>query len=100
MSGPANDQPPPRKAQPGQPAPPPVAAPALPPGSEQSRPGMRPDVKVAGAILRAAAVRAPWELDAADLTVAGGDTVQIVCVAEVMDWLTGLAARAEAGEAL
>ena len=35
------------------------------------------------------------ELMSADLTVAGGDTVRLVCVAEVEDWLTGLAARVE-----
>lgn len=51
-----------------------------------------------GAVLRRAAELAPRELDSADLTVAGGDQVQIVCVVEIMDWLTGLAARVEAGE--
>jgi hypothetical protein len=37
------------------------------------------------------------ELDAAELTVAGGDTVAIVCVAEVRDWLLGQASRARSG---
>jgi hypothetical protein len=35
------------------------------------------------------------ELLAAELTVAGGDAVRIVCVAEVEDWLRTLAARVE-----
>jgi len=35
------------------------------------------------------------ELLAAELAVEGGDTVRIVCVAEVRDWLTALAARVE-----
>ena len=35
------------------------------------------------------------ELLAAELEVAGGDHVRIVCVAEVEAWLTGLAARVE-----
>jgi hypothetical protein len=35
------------------------------------------------------------ELISADLVVAGGDTVRVVCVTEVEDWLTGLAARVE-----
>jgi hypothetical protein len=38
--------------------------------------------------------------DSADLTVAGGDTVRITCVATVREWLFGLAIRAEAGERL
>lgn len=37
------------------------------------------------------------ELDSAELTVAGGDTVRIVCVAEVRAWLQGQASRARAG---
>jgi hypothetical protein len=37
------------------------------------------------------------ELDSAELTVAGGDTVRIVCVAEVRDWLLGQASQARAG---
>lgn len=39
------------------------------------------------------------ELLAAELGVVGGDTVRIVCVTEVEDWLRGLAARVE-GEGL
>jgi hypothetical protein len=35
------------------------------------------------------------ELLSADLVVAGGDTVRIVCVTEVQDWLAGLAAQVE-----
>ena len=35
------------------------------------------------------------ELMSADLAVAGGDTVRIVCVAEVRDWLTALASQVE-----
>lgn len=35
------------------------------------------------------------ELLAAELTVAGGDVVRVVCVTEVEDWLAGLAARVE-----
>lgn len=38
--------------------------------------------------------------DSADLTVAGGDQVAIVCVSTVREWLMGLAIRAEAGEPL
>lgn len=40
------------------------------------------------------------ELLAAELPVTGGDTVQIVCVSDVEDWLRGLAARVEQGEKL
>lgn len=53
----------------------------------------------AGLILRAA-LDHTHELDGADLTVAGGDQVRIVCVAEVEDWLRSLASRAEGGERL
>lgn len=55
---------------------------------------------LAAVALRAAAARLPREIDSADLTVAGGDVVQIVCVAEVIDWLVALAVRTEAGEPL
>jgi hypothetical protein len=51
-----------------------------------------------GGTLRAAAKRARHELDAAELTVAGGDTVRIICVVDVEQWLEGLAIRAENGE--
>lgn len=44
--------------------------------------------------------RAPRELETAELTVAGGDTVRILCLSEVEDWLRGLVARANAGERL
>lgn len=37
------------------------------------------------------------ELDTAELTVAGGDTVRIVCLAEVEEWIRGLAVRARGG---
>jgi hypothetical protein len=40
------------------------------------------------------------ELDSAPLTIPGGDTVEIVTVAEIRDWLGGLVARAQAGERL
>jgi hypothetical protein len=42
------------------------------------------------------------ELDeeAASLVVAGGDEVSIVCMANVREWLLGLAIRVEAGEPL
>jgi hypothetical protein len=76
------------------------------PGPDYPMSGHRPAVepveqarrKLVGETLRNAARRAPAELDAADLTVAGGDVVQIVCVAEVMEYLEGLAIRAENGE--
>jgi hypothetical protein len=66
-------------------------------------PGNLPDdvplpPQLAGQLLRRLAERAPTELDAAELTVAGGDQVQIICMAEVMEWLSGWAIRAEAGE--
>lgn len=35
------------------------------------------------------------ELLSAELCVAGGDTVRIVCVSEVEDWLTSLASQVE-----
>lgn len=54
--------------------------------------------KAAAAALRAAAHRAPLEVETADLTVAGGDVVQILCLAELLDWLHGLAIRVENGE--
>lgn len=53
----------------------------------------------AGMVLRRALERT-HELDHCTLTVAGGDTVEILCVQEVRDWLTGLAVRTEAGEPL
>lgn len=40
------------------------------------------------------------ELDSAPLTLAGGDTVEVVTVPEVRNWLEGLVARAAAGERL
>jgi hypothetical protein len=40
------------------------------------------------------------ELDSASLTLAGGDTVEVVTVPEVRDWLSGLVARSHAGERL
>lgn len=40
------------------------------------------------------------ELLAAELVVSGGDVVHIVCVADVEDWLRGLASRVEHGERL
>lgn len=55
--------------------------------------------QAAGAVLRGACDRLD-ELDGADLRVAGGDTVRVVCLSEVEDWLRGLAARTEAGEPL
>lgn len=53
----------------------------------------------AGLALRRALEHLP-ELDSATLTVAGGDTVELVCVSEVREWLTGLAARTEGGAPL
>jgi hypothetical protein len=44
--------------------------------------------------------RAGEELDTADLTVAGGDVVQIVCLSEVEQWLQGCAVRLRHGETL
>lgn len=55
--------------------------------------------QVAGLVIRRA-VEHLHELDSCSLPVAGGDTVEVVCVAEVRDWLTGLAVRAEAGSPL
>jgi hypothetical protein len=59
------------------------------------REGARPESSVAEVIERL--VGRLDELDSAELTVAGGDTVRIVCVAEVSDWLLGQASRARAG---
>jgi hypothetical protein len=56
--------------------------------------------QIAATALRSAAHRLAAEIDAADLTVAGGDVVQIVCLADVSEWLHGLAVRVEAGEPL
>jgi hypothetical protein len=56
--------------------------------------------QIAATALRSAAHRLAEEIDAADLTVAGGDVVQIVCLADVSEWLHGLAIRVEAGEPL
>lgn len=71
--------------------------PSLPPGN------LPPDTPVtgqqAGLTIRRLTEHL-HELDGADLTVAGGDQVTIVCVSEVSGWLYGLAIRAEAGELL
>jgi hypothetical protein len=40
------------------------------------------------------------EVEGAELTVAGGYTVRIVCTSEVEQWLAGLAARARGGAIL
>lgn len=57
--------------------------------------------QLAGYVLRRAHERLR-ELhdDSALLTVAGGDQVAIVCIAQVEEWLEGLVVRAEAGEPL
>lgn len=60
------------------------------------REGARPDSSLPE-VLDRLADRAGAELDSAELTVAGGDTVRIVCIAEVEDWLHGQASRARAG---
>jgi hypothetical protein len=100
VSGPANEQrgkgiPPATDAGTG-----PPAGPDYPQGSPQM--GTEPDRarREAARLLRAAARRAPREVDSATLTVAGGDTVQILCLIELLDWLEGLAVRVEAGEPL
>jgi hypothetical protein len=54
--------------------------------------------QLAGLLLRKLAHRLAGELEECHLRLIGGDTVQIVCVAEVEDWLQGWAARVEAGE--
>lgn len=59
----------------------------------------RPDPSVAG-VLDRLADRARDELDSAELTVAGGDTVRIVDLSEVEQWLQGQAVRARAGVSL
>jgi hypothetical protein len=59
------------------------------------REGARPDSSLPAVLTRLAARLD--ELDAAPLTVAGGDTVQIVCLSEVEEWLLGQASRARAG---
>jgi hypothetical protein len=56
--------------------------------------------RLAGVVLRAASARAPRELDTSTLTIPGGDTVEILCLGELLDWLEGLAVRVEQGEAL
>lgn len=75
-------------------------APISPHGPTRPAPYSPERHRLAAVALRAAAGRAPAELDAADLTVAGGDTVAVVSVPEVVDWLIGLAARVEGGEPL
>lgn len=40
------------------------------------------------------------EVESAQLPLLDGDTVQIVCVAEVQQWLQGCAVRLRAGESL
>jgi hypothetical protein len=66
-------------------------------------PGNLPDdvylpPQLAGRLIRRLEERAIHELDVAALTVAGGDQVGILCLAEVRSWLSGWAVRAEAGE--
>jgi hypothetical protein len=55
--------------------------------------------QAAGIVIRRA-VEHTHELDACSLSIPSGDTVDVVCVQEVRDWLLGLAARTEAGEPL
>ena len=58
--------------------------------------GARPESSLPE-VLDALADRARHELDSAELTVAGGDTVRIVSLPEVEDWLHAQASRARAG---
>jgi hypothetical protein len=60
------------------------------------RAGARPDPFLPE-VLDRLADRIGEELDSAELTVAGGDTVRIVCVGEVEEWLHGQASRSRAG---
>lgn len=107
VTGPANEKRaagPPANAGPAYPATPPATPPSgIPAGPDY--PQGSPQVgttagRDAARALRAAARRAPREIDSASLTIAGGDTVQILCLAELIDWLDGLAVRVEAGEPL
>jgi hypothetical protein len=53
----------------------------------------------AGLVLRRAVeLLGELDMDAAELAVAGGDEVRIICLGNVHQWLLGLARRAEAGE--
>jgi hypothetical protein len=66
-------------------------------------PGNLPDdvhlsPQLAARLIRRLEERAVHELDVAALTVAGGDQVGILCLAELTSWLSGWAVRAEAGE--
>lgn len=70
------------------------------PGDNHGAPFHADRHRLAAVVIRALRDRAPVELDTADLTVAGGDTVQILCLADVTDWLSGWAVKAEAGEPL
>lgn len=80
----------------------PQHGPDYPQGSPQPGDNVSPAQRhrLAAVALRAAAHRLPAEIEAADLTVPGGDVVQIVCLVDVIDWLHGLAVRTEAGEPL
>jgi hypothetical protein len=61
-------------------------------------PSRKPVPSLGGLYLRMAADHlAELNDDAATLTVAGGDTVQVVCMSAVREWLDGLAVRADAG---
>lgn len=64
------------------------------------RAGARPEPSPDPDLLNRLSERAGRELDTADLPVAGGDTVQIVCVGEVEQWLQGCAIRLRNGEPL
>lgn len=55
--------------------------------------------QVAGLVLRMVEQRL-HELDSCSLSLPGGDTVEVVTVPEVRDWLGGLVARTTAGERL
>jgi hypothetical protein len=56
--------------------------------------------RTAAVALRAAARKAVAELDSGSLHLPDGDTIEIVTVAQVIEWLDGLAVRTEAGEPL
>jgi phytoene/squalene synthetase len=76
------------------------AGPDYPQGSP-AHPGHNPEAhRTASRALRAAARRAVAELDSAALHLPDGDTIEVCTVAQVIEWLDGLAVRTEAGEPL
>jgi hypothetical protein len=69
------------------------------PSAETSQLQAAVSPQVVGLVLRMAEQRL-HELDSCPLRLPDGDTVEVVTVPEIRDWLEGMVARSRAGERL